>query len=127
MAAARSVVLGVVSDPLIYGLLDDVLSTQHLPFELFFDDATAALHRIETGDIAVVVLDLGWPEAQGLEFCERLWSLPTAIRPPVVALTDFPADNWDVLGFACGPQKYLTKPFHVADLVSLITRYLPPG
>ena len=72
MAVRRSVVLGVVADPLIYGLLDDVLSTQAFPVELFFDDAPAAPERARAGDVAVVVLDLGWHERAGLGFCEGL-------------------------------------------------------
>ena len=60
------------TDPLIYGLLDDVPSTQAFPVELFFDDAPAALERARAGDVAVVVLDLGWHERAGLGFCEGL-------------------------------------------------------
>lgn len=126
MAVRRSIVLGVVADPMIYGLLDDVLSTQAFPVELYFDDVAAALQRTSAGDVAVVVLDLGWPEQEGLAFCEGLPSLPSEAQPPVIALTDHPADHWDVQGFSLGTFEVLTKPFHVADLLARVARYLPP-
>jgi DNA-binding response OmpR family regulator len=74
-----------------------------------------------------VVLDLGWPESEGLAFCEEIGSLPTAVQPPVIALTDQPVDHWDVQAFSVGPQEFLTKPFHVADLLDRVARYLLPG
>ena len=87
----------------------------------------ASVSRLEVGDIDMVLLDLGWPESDGLELCMRMRSVPTAAHVPIVALTDFPNETRDVLAFGMGPDDYLTKPFVMEELLPLVARHCPVG
>jgi two-component system catabolic regulation response regulator CreB len=83
----------------------------------------SSVSRLEVGDIDLVLLDLGWPESEGLDLCLRMRSVPTAAHVPIVALTDFPSETRDVLAFGVGPNEFLTKPFVMEDLLTVVARY----
>jgi two-component system KDP operon response regulator KdpE len=70
----------------------------------------AALH-----DPAVVVLDLGLPDLDGLEVCRRLrgWS-----DVPVIVLTADGSDERKVTALDEGADDYVTKPFSTPELLA---------
>jgi len=78
----------------------------------------------ETEDYDVIILDLGLPDLPGLEILPKWRSL--GIMTPVLILTARGAWHEKVEGFRAGADDYLTKPFHVEELVvrlqSLIRR-----
>jgi DNA-binding response OmpR family regulator len=85
----------------------------------------ASVSRLAVGDVDLVLLDLGWPESDGLDLCMRLRRTPSTRPVPVVALTDYPAETRDVLAFGLGPDEYLSKPFVLDQLLSLVASYCP--
>lgn len=70
----------------------------------------------ETEDFDAVVLDLGLPLMDGLTVLQR-WR-EKGLRMPVLILTA--RDNWHdkVAGIDAGADDYLTKPFHMEELLA---------
>jgi len=63
----------------------------------------------------IIILDLGLPDLSGLEVLTR-WR-DGGITTPVLILTARGAWHEKVEGFRAGADDYLTKPFHVEELV----------
>jgi len=67
---------------------------------------------------ALVVLDLGLPDTDGLEVCRRLQE--QVARPQVLMLTARDAEADIVLGLDAGADDYLVKPFRLAELLARV-------
>lgn len=79
-------------------------------------DGASALRTAAAGDFDATVLDIGLPDADGRDVCQALRA--GGMTTPVVFLTAR-GDVVDRLsGFAAGGEDYLTKPFHLAELVA---------
>jgi two-component system catabolic regulation response regulator CreB len=118
MPTPRPRVLLVHDDELMCDFVVRVLEPEGYAVET--STAATSVSRLEVGDIDMVLLDLGWPESEGLDLCMRMRAVPTAARIPIVALTDFPQETRDVLAFGIGPDEYLSKPFMMEDLLAVV-------
>jgi DNA-binding response OmpR family regulator len=67
---------------------------------------------------ALVILDLGLPDQDGLEVCRQLRSGPAA--PQVLILTARAEEADIVLGLDAGADDYLVKPFRLAELLARV-------
>jgi DNA-binding response OmpR family regulator len=67
---------------------------------------------------ALVVLDLGLPDIDGLEVCRRLHARPQ--RPQVLVLTARGEEADIVLGLDAGADDYLVKPFRLAEFLARV-------
>jgi DNA-binding response OmpR family regulator len=76
-----------------------------------------ALAAVDPGT-ALVILDLGLPDQDGLEVCRRLRSGPAA--PQVLILTARAEEADIVLGLDAGADDYLVKPFRLAELLARV-------
>ena len=65
-----------------------------------------------------VVLDIGLPDADGRDVCQALRA--QGLAAPVLFLTARDALHERLAGFAAGGDDYLTKPFHVAELLARV-------
>lgn len=65
---------------------------------------------------SVVVLDIGLPDADGRDVCLALRA--KGVMAPVLFLTAKDAVHDKLAGFAAGGDDYLTKPFHIRELVA---------
>ena len=77
-------------------------------------DAARAALAAEYFDMAVV--DIGLPREDGLQLVRSLRLRRDAL--PVLILTARDAVNWRVAALDLGADDYLTKPFHVSELVA---------
>jgi two-component system, OmpR family, response regulator len=79
-------------------------------------DGEEGWHLGDTEPYDVIVLDLGLPEMDGISILER-WRGDGKVTP-VLILTA--RDRWSekVAGFDAGADDYLTKPFHVEELLA---------
>lgn len=80
------------------------------------DNGRDALHLGETEPFDAIVLDLGLPQIDGLTVLRRWRALGQGT--PVLILTA--RDNWHekVEGIDAGADDYLTKPFHMEELLA---------
>lgn len=69
-----------------------------------------------TEQTSVVVLDIGLPDADGRDVCLALRA--RGVMAPVLFLTAKDAVHERLAGFAAGGDDYLTKPFHLAELMA---------
>ncbi|MEI7693550.1 MAG: response regulator, partial [Verrucomicrobiota bacterium] len=65
----------------------------------------------------VIILDLMMPEMSGVEVCRALRRNPTTSRIPILMLTAKSTEDDKVVGFECGADDYVTKPFSPRELV----------
>jgi two-component system alkaline phosphatase synthesis response regulator PhoP len=72
----------------------------------------------------LVILDLMMPELPGMEVCTRLRRQETTASLPVIMLTakSDPVDK--ILGLEIGADDYITKPFHVRELIARVRAVL---
>lgn len=70
----------------------------------------------------LIVLDVGIPHVDGFDVCRRLRA--DGIDTPVIFLTARDAIDDTVGGFGAGGDDYLTKPFHLKELVARIDAVL---
>ena len=66
---------------------------------------------------AVIVLDLGLPDMDGIDVCRqiRLWS-----RTPIIVLTADGAEDRKVTALEYGADDYVTKPFSMRELLARV-------
>jgi DNA-binding response OmpR family regulator len=87
----------------------------------------AALDQVAAGDPALVVLDLGLPDVDGLELLGRLRERSPV---PVIVVSGRGEEADRVAGLDVGADDYVTKPFSPRELVSrvqaVLRRAAPP-
>jgi len=84
-------------------------------------NAAAAIHVSATESPAVIILDLGLPDMDGIDVCRRIrqWS-----DTPIIVLTAEGADDRKVSALDEGADDYVTKPFSPAELVARVRAVL---
>ncbi len=75
-----------------------------------------AIERAKTGDIDLVVLDLGLPDIDGLEVCRRLRA--DGYDNGILILTARGGELDRVVGLDVGADDYMAKPFALAELLA---------
>ena len=75
-----------------------------------------ALVQIHTAEYDVVLLDINMPGMGGMETCRRLRRAFSQI--PILMLTVREAEDDKVEALESGADDYITKPFHVRELVA---------
>lgn len=81
-------------------------------------DGIAGLRRTHSGWPDVMVLDLSLPQLDGLEVCRR--TRAAALSIPIIILSARAEEPDRILGFDCGADDYLCKPFSPRELVARV-------
>ena len=85
-----------------------------------YDGATAVeLARQEALDL--IILDLMMPGLSGSEACMKIREFSDV---PIIMLTARSEDADKIMGFACGADDYVTKPFNILELKARIRALL---
>ena len=84
-------------------------------------DGTAAGELARTGGFDLIILDLMMPEIDGLEACMRIREFSNV---PIIMLTARSEDTDKIIGFECGADDYITKPFNILELKARIRAML---
>lgn len=79
------------------------------------EDGVAALDCLGKDEFDMMILDLMLPKMSGMEVIKKVRE--TNIRFPVLMLTAKSNDEDRTLGFEAGADDYLTKPFHLPELL----------
>jgi len=80
------------------------------------DNGEEGLFMGENEPYDIIVLDLGLPDIPGLDVLAGWRS--SGMHAPVLILTARGAWHEKVEGFRCGADDYLTKPFHIEELLA---------
>ncbi|WP_234534450.1 response regulator transcription factor [Streptomyces shenzhenensis] len=90
-------------------------------------DGAGAL-RLSADGIGAVVLDVGLPDADGRDVCQAMRA--GGFTAPIIFLTARHHLTDRLSGFSAGADDYLSKPFHLAELVArlraALRRAAPP-
>jgi DNA-binding response OmpR family regulator len=78
-------------------------------------DGASAMRSINPY-IDAIVLDIGLPDADGRDVCQAMRA--AGVNAPVLFLTARGGVTDRLSGFAAGGDDYLSKPFHLAELVA---------
>lgn len=74
----------------------------------------------------LVLLDVMMPDADGFTVCERLREKPASLHSPVIFLTARREIDAKLTGFRKGAVDYVTKPFHIRELLARVQVHLRP-
>lgn len=72
----------------------------------------------------LVLLDVMMPDADGFAVYERLRGRPADLKCPILFLTARREINDKLLGFEKGAADYITKPFHIKELLARVKVHL---
>jgi DNA-binding response OmpR family regulator len=84
-------------------------------------DGLAAVELARNGGFDLIILDLMMPEIDGLEACMRIREFSNV---PIIMLTARSEDKDKIIGFECGADDYITKPFNILELKARIRAML---
>ena len=76
-------------------------------------DGEAAVDLARGGAFDLIILDLMMPKIDGLQACMRIREFSNV---PVIMLTARSEDADKIVGFECGADDYITKPFNILEL-----------
>ena len=89
------------------------------------ENGESALDYFSQGGFDMMILDLMLPKLGGLEVARKIRE--TNIRFPILMLTAKTTDEDRILGFELGADDYLTKPFHLPELLLRVKGMLRRG
>ena len=84
-------------------------------------DGEQAVELAREGSFDLILLDLMMPKIDGLQACMRIREFSNV---PVIMLTARSEDTDKIIGFECGADDYVTKPFNILELKARIRAML---
>ena len=84
-------------------------------------DGEQAVELARNGGFDLIILDLMMPKIDRLQACMRIREFSNV---PVIMLTARSEDTDKIIGFECGADDYITKPFNILELKARIRAML---
>ena len=84
-------------------------------------DGEEAVELAREGRFDLIILDLMMPKIDGLQACMRIREFSNV---PVIMLTARSEDTDKIIGFECGADDYITKPFNILELKARVRALL---
>ena len=84
-------------------------------------DGEEAVDKARTGQFDLIILDLMMPKIDGLQACMKIREFSNV---PIIMLTAKGEDADKIIGFECGADDYITKPFNILELKARIRALL---
>ena len=84
-------------------------------------DGEQAVELAREGSFDLILLDLMMPKIDGLQACMRIREFSNV---PIIMLTAKGEDTDKIMGFECGADDYITKPFNILELKARIRALL---
>ena len=76
-------------------------------------DGEEAVELAREGGFDLIILDVMMPKIDGLQACMRIREFSNV---PIIMLTAKGEDTDKIIGFECGADDYITKPFNILEL-----------
>jgi len=115
-------ILIVDDDPELRDALAEQLSL-HEEFEVeAVDTGSKGVQAAKTGQIDLVIMDVGLPDIDGREAVRILRK--NGFKAPIIMLTGHDTDSDTILGLESGANDYVSKPFRFAVLLARIRAQL---
>ena len=114
-------ILIVEDDPNVAMVLADALSAEGYATE-HAASGRGALESALASAFDLTLLDVGLPDKDGFTVCDELRRL--GVHMPILLLTARAAPDDKVRGLRMGADDYVTKPFHVPELLARIQALL---
>jgi two-component system alkaline phosphatase synthesis response regulator PhoP len=112
-------ILVIEDDPHILDLIRKTL--QNVGYEVVTAlDGSEGLRKVKETHPQLVVLDISLPGMDGYQICHYLRSDQETLNLPILMVTALSRPTDQRHGFEVGADDYLTKPFHLSDLVTKI-------
>ena len=84
-------------------------------------DGEEALSLASLNSYNLIILDIMMPKISGIDVCMRIREFSTV---PIIMLTAKSEDSDKLMGFECGADDYMTKPFNILELKARIRALL---
>ena len=84
-------------------------------------DGEQAVELAREGSFDLILLDLMMPKIDGLQACMRIREFSNV---PIIMLTAKGEDTDKIMGFECGADDYITKPFNILELKARVRALL---
>lgn len=110
----RSLVLVVEDDAAISNLITTTLGIQNYKYQAV-RSGEAAVMAVATHNPAVMLLDLGLPDMDGVEVIRKVRSWSTL---PIIVISARSEETDKIEALDAGADDYLTKPFSVEELLA---------
>ena len=115
--------------PKILGVDDEKVLVKGIKFNLENEgyqvevgyDGEEAVEQARTGQFDLIILDLMMPKIDGLQACMKIREFSNV---PVIMLTARGEDADKIIGFECGADDYITKPFNILELKARVRALL---
>ena len=106
-SAVKPLILVVEDDPAVRNLIVAALEAHGLR-HMAVETAHAAIAAASSQTPSIVLLDLGLPDMDGVTLIQKIrsWS-----NLPIIVISARSEDSDKLMGFACGADDYVTKPF----------------
>ncbi len=108
---------------------DEKLLVKGLKFNLenegyevdFGYDGEEAVELAKNNDYGLIILDLMMPKLDGLGACMKIREFSSV---PIIMLTARSEDTDKIIGFECGADDYITKPFNILEVKARVRALL---
>lgn len=84
-------------------------------------DGEEAVELAREGNFDLIILDLMMPKIDGLQACMRIREFSNV---PIIMLTARSEDTDKIIGFECGADDYITKPFNPIEVIARVKSQL---
>ena len=115
-----TIILIVEDEPAIADTIQYALETEGFA-PLIAPTGQEALQQVASGEIALVILDIGLPDINGFELCKAI-RRQSAL--PIIFLTARDAEVDRVVGLEIGGDDYVVKPFSPRELTARVKAVL---
>ena len=104
--------------------LGEILEQKGYEVLVATDGARALKFAASTPAPDLILLDIMMPKMDGHEVCLRLKAAPETAKIPVIFISALGMDGQKIQGYSEGAAGYITKPFQIEDVLTIVTKFL---
>lgn len=116
---SETFILVVDDEPANLSLLKNALASTGLKVRVV-TSGNKALDIIQKQQPILILLDISMPGIDGFETCRLIKSNPDTANIPVIFATALSENEQKIKGFSLGAVDYITKPFHVEEVLARV-------